>query len=695
MYVIGARPNSLTSRSSPGATVITARTAICTTSKSLTVQIVYGNWHGLNTESASRGEIPNSNAVIVQASLQKMGTSSTDQTPHRVPVTFAGNSTGICSPNGLLFSDPINFAVGAGETFFIYTCVNTNLPSGPTSPPVLSTATTGGNLTAGTYQVLTTYVYPDYESIGSQTGSVTTTGTTSTINVTAPAMVAGASGYRVYVAPVNTTVSSIQDALLVSGTIPFTNNFTCKVPPSATALTANVTAYFSYGIYSCGGTVNYGVGNGEGASPGNYCADGTGNVAQNVAPCYSPVAVLGDCYGVPPASIGLIGDSIMAGTGDTGYLLDSGGFGVRSLTNQSSLAYVQGTLPSFAFVDVAQGGEQAIQYANPTLSTLRRELTSLCSIVLSDYGTNDLALGSASIVNSLLTIAGNYTNLKIPFFQTTLPPKTSSRDGWQTVANQSVSSVIAEGYRRAVNNWLRDGVHAAMILNETPYGGYTAGTPTTNFYAGGNGVAVSFITAYPFTEGTELVKVNGVTQLLGTKYSYLTTAGTTASGIKFAKAPANGATITITYRKIPGFTASAGPLATVFDTASAVEVTPANVLTNDSRSGGFWRQPPVGAVLVGTATDGTLTSITDSTQVWTANQYKGYNALVTSGLAAGQGGGIYYTTAVGFMDLTGMSVSPAAGDSYMIYDRVTLDGVHPSSRGHVLMSTKIDTTKFK
>jgi lysophospholipase L1-like esterase len=710
-YVIGARPSSLHGARIPGAGVTTARTAITVTAASGSIRLVYGNWYGGSIAGGTWGEIPNSNTVFVQASLQQMGTSVTDQTPHRVPVTFGGSQTGICVPGTLLYSDPIEFSVSAGQTFFVYTCVNTNLPTGPSVAPILATAATGGTLTAGSYQVICTYVYPEYESIGSAATSVTTTGATSTITVTAPAAVSGASGYRVYIAPVNTTISSTQDALLASGTIPFGNSFTITAPPSVTALRANITPYFSGGIGTGGGTTGYGVGNGEGTSAGvDYCADGSGDVVQSAGDTnhYSPVAVQGDCYGNPVKSVALIGDSIMAGYGDGGYLPNSGGFGVRALTNQTGLTYVQGTNPSFGYTDVAQSGDTAASYANPAYNKLRLQVTQLCTNVISNYGTNDLigAAGSAAgIVTSLLTIAADYTSQNIPFFQTTLSPKTYSTDGWQTVAHQSVASVTAEGFRRSVNNWLRDSTAASIVLSETPFGVYATGTPTTNFYAGGNGTAVGFVTAYPFTEGTEMVQVNGAVQLSGPQYTYLAPSGTMASGIRFVKAPASGATVKITYRKIAGFTASGGSLTHVFDTASAVEVTPANVPTNNSNTGGFWLQPLESTFLIGTTTAGSLDGIMDATQTWTANQYKGNSVLMTSGPAAGQSCCLSYTTTDGFMNVGFMgqgvfSLAPTAngGDGYILYDCITQgsgDGIHPSSHGYVLMSAKIDTTQFR
>lgn len=63
--------------------------------------------------------------------------------------------------------------------------------------PGMATATTGGTLAAGTYVYTTTGVVNGVESAASATGSQVTTGSTSTVTVTA-ATVSGATSYRFY-----------------------------------------------------------------------------------------------------------------------------------------------------------------------------------------------------------------------------------------------------------------------------------------------------------------------------------------------------------------------------------------------------------------------------------------------------------------------------------------------------------------
>lgn len=65
------------------------------------------------------------------------------------------------------------------------------------SAPGMGTATTGGTLAAGTYVYTTTAVVNGVETAASATGSQVTTGSTSTVTVTA-GTVSGASSYRFY-----------------------------------------------------------------------------------------------------------------------------------------------------------------------------------------------------------------------------------------------------------------------------------------------------------------------------------------------------------------------------------------------------------------------------------------------------------------------------------------------------------------
>lgn len=119
----------------------------------------------------------------------------------------------------------------------------------PSAAPTLATATTGGVLAAGTYQVKTTYVSAFGESAASASASQVTTGTTSTITVTSPAAQAGANAYNVYITAVggstwykqNSTPQAIgtnyvQSAAINTGSNQPPSSFTIATPTLYLAL---------------------------------------------------------------------------------------------------------------------------------------------------------------------------------------------------------------------------------------------------------------------------------------------------------------------------------------------------------------------------------------------------------------------------------------------------------------------------
>jgi PKD repeat protein len=72
-------------------------------------------------------------------------------------------------------------------------------------PSPVSTATTGGNIAAGTYHVVVTYVTGSGESSPSSSQIVTTTGATSTITIDSPPVTTGVTGWYAYVTDANGT----------------------------------------------------------------------------------------------------------------------------------------------------------------------------------------------------------------------------------------------------------------------------------------------------------------------------------------------------------------------------------------------------------------------------------------------------------------------------------------------------------
>lgn len=129
-------------------------------------------------------------------------------------------------------------------------------------------------------------------------------------------------------------------------------------------------------------------------------------------------------------------------------------------------------------------------------------------------------------------------------------------------------------------------------------------------------------------------------------------------------------------------------LAAVIDICAPVEVNSSNVLT---QNGGYLMIPPTpGGSITGTFTSGnSSTQFNDSTKSWTQNQWKGWDLLVTSGAAAGQGQNILYNTATAINFGGSFSTTPATGDSYILTQMSTHDGTHPAAYIYVMCAQTI------
>ncbi|CAG7599835.1 hypothetical protein SIM91_06470 [Rhodococcus opacus] len=62
---------------------------------------------------------------------------------------------------------------------------------------------------------------------------------------------------------------------------------------------------------------------------------------------------------------------------------------------------------------------------------------------------------------------------------------------------------------------------------------------------------------------------------------------------------------------------------------------------------------------------------------------------MTSGAASGGVGTISYNTAT-TLTVTTVGATPATGDTFQIYQPMTIDGTHPSSIGHATIAAAFD-----
>lgn len=98
--------------------------------------------------------------------------------------------------------------------------------------PGTSTATSGGTVAAGTYQVVVTLVNAAGESIASASSSQVTTGSTSTLTVTSPAAGGGATGWYAYVTQAGGSTYTRQQA--AGSPTNIGTNLTLTAPPTST-----------------------------------------------------------------------------------------------------------------------------------------------------------------------------------------------------------------------------------------------------------------------------------------------------------------------------------------------------------------------------------------------------------------------------------------------------------------------------
>jgi hypothetical protein len=101
----------------------------------------------------------------------------------------------------------------------------------PPPAPVPTTLGSGGTILAGTYGVIVSYTNAAGESVGSASGSVTTTGSTSTITIPSPPTVPGATGWYAYVTQLGGTIYTRQQA--PGSPTALGTNLTLTAPPTS------------------------------------------------------------------------------------------------------------------------------------------------------------------------------------------------------------------------------------------------------------------------------------------------------------------------------------------------------------------------------------------------------------------------------------------------------------------------------
>lgn len=138
---------------------------------------------------------PGWGAIILRNGIELMSGPLEDDGPRTWSATDDGG------PGTITVTGADDLAIVANELAYPDPTATATSQGGVPTPadPVLTHAATGGTVAAGTYQVATTYINARGTTLPSNTVSVTTTGSTSTITVDSPPAVPGATGWYAYV----------------------------------------------------------------------------------------------------------------------------------------------------------------------------------------------------------------------------------------------------------------------------------------------------------------------------------------------------------------------------------------------------------------------------------------------------------------------------------------------------------------
>lgn len=217
----------------------------------------------------------------------------------------------------------------------------------------------------------------------------------------------------------------------------------------------------------------------QGNTTSDYCASATA-LAKPAAQAFMPQLILGQSDKTVWAVGG--GDSITAGVNYT-QQQPSGGRGMLA------------ALAEFGPVlNYGVPGDRATWYA--TNSTIRRQMLGMggATSIVDELGINDIT-NSRSLANLLAdrsTIRGLFPGLSV--FETTIPPTTSSVDGYRTAANQTVAA--SSTVRVSFNQAMRAGVSGvAGVLD------FAAEVETKPAFVGTASFATNVMTVTAVTTG--------------------------------------------------------------------------------------------------------------------------------------------------------------------------------------------------
>lgn len=177
----------------------------------------------------------------------------------------------------------------------------------------------------------------------------------------------------------------------------------------------------------------------------------TGNLSLSyAAPQFGPICIIGTTVDGRKVAVAICGDSNAAG--GAGGFYETTVAGARSNSEGFAGIAIGGVYPT---CNIAQNGEAA---ADTTFSPYREAILDACSHALVLYGTNNVFLMSQSLATAKANVTLVWEKLRsrgLIVKQCTIPPQTTSSDGWATAENQTLKA--QESVRASFNDWIRAG----------------------------------------------------------------------------------------------------------------------------------------------------------------------------------------------------------------------------------------------
>jgi len=169
--------------------------------------------------------------------------------------------------------------------------------------------------------------------------------------------------------------------------------------------------------------------------------------------------------------IGVIGDSIAHGTGDSTAPAARKGFVRKALTEsyaQVMVPYESDTTPNWTYNTLSSS------YQAPWGSQRRKTFLNGISHAIVELGRNSLnstsisSVAGGQIAIELLSVWKTLAARGVKVYQTTITPQTTSTDAWATVGGQTIADANKEGNRVYLNDWLRDGAPLQASNTDVP-----------------------------------------------------------------------------------------------------------------------------------------------------------------------------------------------------------------------------------